>query len=120
MQSSAAAFTKGLLDLEGSALTPILVRAPRPLAALNPPLRAPLPCAVPRNRCRPTPTHPLPHPCAPCQVSLVKKDAGMLDAFGKGASEDIRLAKEELYAQASLLSFFLLSFACACLLCLGG
>ena len=44
----------------------------------------------------------------------------MLDAFGKGASEDIRLAKEELYAQASLLSFFLLSFACACLLCLGG
>lgn len=26
MQTSAAAFTKGLLDLEGSALTPILVR----------------------------------------------------------------------------------------------
>jgi hypothetical protein len=37
---SAAAFTKGLLDLEGSSLTPIL-------------------------------------------VSLVKKDASMLDAFGK-------------------------------------
>ncbi len=33
--------------------------------------------------------------------SLVKKDAGMLDAFGKGASEDIRLAKQELYAQVS-------------------
>lgn len=31
--------------------------------------------------------------------SLVKKDAGMLDAFGKGASEDIRAAKSELYAQ---------------------
>jgi len=27
----------------------------------------------------------------------VKKDAGMLDAFGKGASEDIQLAKSELY-----------------------
>jgi hypothetical protein len=26
VQSSAAAFTKGLLDLEGAALTPILVR----------------------------------------------------------------------------------------------
>jgi len=56
VQSSAAAFTKGLLDLEGAALTPIL-------------------------------------------VSLVKKDAGMLDAFGKGASEDIRRAKAELYQQ---------------------
>lgn len=31
--------------------------------------------------------------------SLVKKDAGMLDAFGKGASEDIQLAKSELYSQ---------------------
>jgi hypothetical protein len=29
----------------------------------------------------------------------VKKDAGLLDAFGKGASADIQLAKEELYAQ---------------------
>ena len=56
VQSSAAAFTKGLLDLEGAALTPIL-------------------------------------------VSLVKKDAGMLDAFGKGASSDISAAKQELYAQ---------------------
>ncbi|KAL4445780.1 hypothetical protein ABPG77_008979 [Micractinium sp. CCAP 211/92] len=56
VQTSAAAFTKGLLDLEGSALTPIL-------------------------------------------VSLVKKDAGLLDAFGKGASADIQLAKQELYAQ---------------------
>ena len=40
--------TQGLLDLEGTALTPIL-------------------------------------------VSLVKKDAGLLDAFGKGASEDIQV-----------------------------
>ncbi|KAK9823756.1 hypothetical protein WJX72_005206 [[Myrmecia] bisecta] len=56
VQTSAAAFTQGLLDLEGTSLTPIL-------------------------------------------VSLVKKDAGMLDAFGKGASEDIRQAKSELYAQ---------------------
>ena len=31
--------------------------------------------------------------------SLVKKDAGMLDAFGKGASDDIQAAKAELYAQ---------------------
>lgn len=59
VQSSAAAFTKGLLDLEGAALTPIL-------------------------------------------VSLVKKDVGMLDAFGKGASEDIRRAKAELYYQMTL------------------
>lgn len=29
----------------------------------------------------------------------MKKDAHMLDAFGKGASEDIRSAKEELYNQ---------------------
>ena len=56
VQTSAAAFAKGLLDLEGAALTPIL-------------------------------------------VSLVNKDAGMLDAFGKGASVDIKAAKEELYAQ---------------------
>ncbi|KAL0037051.1 hypothetical protein WJX77_010637 [Trebouxia sp. C0004] len=56
VQTSAAAFTQGLLDLEGTSLTPIL-------------------------------------------VSLVKKDAGMLDAFGKGASEDIQLAKSELYSQ---------------------
>ena len=54
VQTSAAAFTQGLLDLEGSSLTPIL-------------------------------------------VSLVKKDASMLDAFGKGASEEIRAAKEALY-----------------------
>lgn len=26
----------------------------------------------------------------------------MLDAFGKGASEDIRMAKQELYAQVGL------------------
>lgn len=37
--------------------------------------------------------------CGACVRSLVKKDAGMLDAFGKGASEDIRAAKAELYAQ---------------------
>ncbi len=37
--------------------------------------------------------------------SLVTKDAGMLDAFGKGASSDINLAKQELYAQVrSVLS----------------
>uniref|UniRef100_A0A1D1ZXV8 Inositol hexakisphosphate and diphosphoinositol-pentakisphosphate kinase n=1 Tax=Auxenochlorella protothecoides TaxID=3075 RepID=A0A1D1ZXV8_AUXPR len=59
VQCSAAAFTKGLLDLEGSALTPIL-------------------------------------------VSLVTKDTGMLDAYGKGASEDIQRAKAELYAQMTL------------------
>jgi inositol-hexakisphosphate/diphosphoinositol-pentakisphosphate 1-kinase len=29
----------------------------------------------------------------------VKKDAGMLEAFGKGASEDIHQAKTELYSQ---------------------
>ena len=56
VQTSAAAFAKGLLDLEGTSLTPIL-------------------------------------------VSLVNKDAGMLDAFGKGASLDINAAKAELYAQ---------------------
>lgn len=33
----------------------------------------------------------------PVLVSLVKKDAAMLDAFGKGASEDIRRTKEGLY-----------------------
>ena len=47
---TAAAFAKGLLDLEGTSLAPIL-------------------------------------------VSLVKKDASMLDAFGKGASDDITNAK---------------------------
>lgn len=56
VQMSAAAFTKGLLDLEGTSLTPIL-------------------------------------------VSLVNKNASMLDAFGKGASEDIRVAKQALYSQ---------------------
>mmetsp|Transcript_39332 Transcript_39332/g.111414 ORF Transcript_39332/g.111414 Transcript_39332/m.111414 type:complete len:1167 (-) Transcript_39332:153-3653(-) len=56
VQTSAAAFTKGLLDLEGSSLTPIL-------------------------------------------VSLIKKDASMLDAFGKGASIDINRAKAALYHQ---------------------
>lgn len=54
VQTSAAAFTKGLLDLEGNSLTPIL-------------------------------------------VSLVNKDASMLEAFGKGASDDISAAKEILY-----------------------
>ncbi|KAG1672844.1 hypothetical protein FOA52_004648 [Chlamydomonas sp. UWO 241] len=55
VQTSAAAFTKGLLDLEGDSLTPIL-------------------------------------------VSLVNKDASMLEAFGKGASDDMRRAKEVLYS----------------------
>eukprot|EP00775_Hariotina_reticulata_P005842 gene5842-6083_t len=54
VQMSAAAFIQGLLDLEGSSLTPIL-------------------------------------------VSLVTKNASMLDAFGKGASDDILSAKSTLY-----------------------
>ncbi|GIL72959.1 hypothetical protein Vretimale_4607 [Volvox reticuliferus] len=54
VQTSAAAFTKAMLDLEGNSLTPIL-------------------------------------------VSLVNKDASMLEAFGKGASDDIADAKEALY-----------------------
>lgn len=33
----------------------------------------------------------------PILVSLVKKDASMLDAFGKGASDDIRAAKNIVY-----------------------
>ena len=37
--------------------------------------------------------------------SLVKKDAGMLDAFGKGASDDIQAAKAELYAQVCKSGF---------------
>lgn len=50
----------------------------------------------------------------------MKKDAGMLDAFGKGASSDIQLAKQELYAQAGSAAVLLLSSApsvplCACL-----
>lgn len=53
VQMSAAAYAKGLLDLEGD-LTPIL-------------------------------------------ISLVKKDASMLDAYGKGASEDIMRTKKRLY-----------------------
>eukprot|EP00803_Ostreobium_quekettii_P004618 evm.model.scf_439.9 EVM.evm.TU.scf_439.9 scf_439:61654-74618(+) len=53
VQASAAAFTKGLLDLEGSSLTPIL-------------------------------------------ASLVKKEAGMLDACDK-AADDIQRAKLALY-----------------------
>eukprot|EP00882_Tetradesmus_deserticola_P011610 GHRQ01012283.1.p1 GENE.GHRQ01012283.1~~GHRQ01012283.1.p1 ORF type:complete len:344 (+),score=172.58 GHRQ01012283.1:771-1802(+) len=54
VQMSAAAFIQGLLDLEGSSLTPIL-------------------------------------------VSLVTKNASMLDAFGKGASDDIMATKNTLY-----------------------
>merc|ERR1719375_1397058 len=54
VQVSAAAFTKGLLDLEGNSLVPIM-------------------------------------------VSLVKKDASMLEAFGKGASLDIARAKQNMY-----------------------
>lgn len=48
----------------------------------------------------PRPLLPSAHPLPPLLHSLVKKDAGMLDAFGKGASSDIQLAKQELYAQA--------------------
>jgi hypothetical protein len=54
MQMTAAAFCKGLLDLEGTSLAPIL-------------------------------------------ISLVTKDAKMLDAFEKGASEDIQKVKDMLY-----------------------
>eukprot|EP01004_Peranema_trichophorum_P003664 NODE_263_length_3101_cov_40.223304_g227_i0.p1 GENE.NODE_263_length_3101_cov_40.223304_g227_i0~~NODE_263_length_3101_cov_40.223304_g227_i0.p1 ORF type:complete len:959 (-),score=209.09 NODE_263_length_3101_cov_40.223304_g227_i0:224-2947(-) len=56
VQTSAAAFTQGMLDLEGSALTPIL-------------------------------------------ASLVKQDAILLDAFGKGAEELIQNSKENLYSR---------------------
>jgi len=56
VQTSAAAFTKGLLDLEGNSLTPIL-------------------------------------------VSLVNKDASMLEAFGKGASEEMQRCKRVIDAQ---------------------
>eukprot|EP00798_Chlamydomonas_sp_ICE-L_P008126 gene8127-1373_t len=59
VQASAAAFTMGLLDLEGTSLTPIL-------------------------------------------VSLVKKDASMLDAFGKGASDDIKEVKEVIYKSLTM------------------
>ncbi|EFJ51971.1 hypothetical protein VOLCADRAFT_56293 [Volvox carteri f. nagariensis] len=61
VQTSAAAFTKAMLDLEGNSLTPIL-------------------------------------------VSLVNKDASMLEAFGKGASDDIADAKEALYQVGSATS----------------
>jgi inositol hexakisphosphate/diphosphoinositol-pentakisphosphate kinase len=54
VQMSAAAFTKGMLDLEGESLAPVL-------------------------------------------VSLVTKDHPMLDAFGKGASEDIQRAKSRIH-----------------------
>lgn len=54
VQMSAAAFAKGMLDLEGESLAPIL-------------------------------------------VSLVTKDHPMLDAFGKGASEDIQRAKRRVH-----------------------
>ena len=39
----------------------------------------------------------------PILVSLVKKDAHMLDAFGKGASEDIRLAKQVRESNVSIV-----------------
>jgi inositol-hexakisphosphate/diphosphoinositol-pentakisphosphate 1-kinase len=59
-QVSAAAFTKGLLDLEGNSLTPIL-------------------------------------------VSLVNKDASMLEAFGRGASEEMDACKAAIQAQVGVL-----------------
>jgi hypothetical protein len=107
VQTSAAAFTKGLLDLEGAALTPILVRwdaavppPPPPAHALSCPAR---PCAGQQRVLLAwttwLETPPTPHPATTRARSLVKKDAGMLDAFGKGASADIQLAKQELYAQ---------------------
>lgn len=54
VQMSAAAFTKGLLDLEGDSLAPIL-------------------------------------------VSLVTKDQGLLDTFGKGTNHEIQRAKTAVY-----------------------
>jgi inositol-hexakisphosphate/diphosphoinositol-pentakisphosphate 1-kinase len=38
----------------------------------------------------------------PILASLVKKDAAMLDAFGKGASEDIATSKQRLYETLTL------------------
>ena len=38
----------------------------------------------------------------PILVSLVKKDAAMLDVFGKGASEDIARSKSVLYKALTL------------------
>ena len=35
-------------------------------------------------------------------MSLVKKDAAMLDAFGKGASDDIATSKRRLYQTLTL------------------
>lgn len=61
VQMSAAAFTKGLLDLEGQSLAPIL-------------------------------------------VSLVTKDHPLLDAFGKGANEDIQRAKRKIHTFMTELS----------------
>jgi hypothetical protein len=59
----------------------------------------------------------MPLPCC----SLVKKDAHMLDAFGKGASDDIRSAKEELYNQVGAAAQALLMhvkvFRCAWCCC---
>ena len=112
MQTSAAAFTKGLLDLEGSALTPILVRCARGSRSRQGPRRrwAPPPRLLDRlpqhatQRSAAQRTRASSHTClgprSPAWFcSLVKKDAGMLDAFGKGASADIQLSKQELYAQ---------------------
>jgi hypothetical protein len=39
------------------------------------------------------------HSWTPLQVSLVNKDASMLEAFGKGASEDMARSKDLLYRQ---------------------
>jgi hypothetical protein len=59
LQVAAAAFTKGLLDLEGSSLTPIL-------------------------------------------VSLVAKDASMLDAFGKVRLQNARFAQAICFVSRGL------------------
>ena len=63
---------------------------------------------------------PSPSPAAPATppCSLVKKDAGMLDAFGKGASSDIQLAKQELYAQAGGAAILVLLCPQCATLCL--
>jgi inositol-hexakisphosphate/diphosphoinositol-pentakisphosphate 1-kinase len=105
VQTSAAAFIKGLLDLEGSSLVRRLYC--RTTHGLVQWLR---PCRTMR----------VAHVCAhalsssfvverghtiglvnvlqtPILVSLVKKDAAMLDVFGKGASNDIAESKRLLY-----------------------
>lgn len=68
VQTSAAAFTKGLLDLEGTSLTPILVSLLQKVPG-----------------------------CVSVGSFKSSQDTGMLDSFDKGASEGIQQSKAELY-----------------------